>query len=120
MKAKRQEVIWGIGSFICLDLLYLLCRYILFDLHGMKQWPDLLAAAGIIVLAAALIKHCKALILCTNAGYIAGFLAGICFRSYGTDAGGGRTSNTWMIWILVYAGFMVLGLLIDLVRKRHQ
>lgn len=120
MKAKRQEVIWGIGSFICFDLLYLLCRYVLFDLHGMKQWPDLLAAAGIIVLAAALVKHCKALILCTNIGYTAGFFSGICFHSYGTDAGGGMTSNTWMIWTLVYAGFMLLGLLIDLVRKRHQ
>ena len=33
-------------SAVCLAGAYLLCRFGLFSLHGMKQWPAVLAAAG--------------------------------------------------------------------------
>lgn len=40
-------------SAVCLAGAYLLCRFGLFSLHGMKQWPAVLAAAGFVALVAA-------------------------------------------------------------------
>ena len=40
-------------SAVCLAGAYLLCRFGLFSLHGMKQWPAVLAAAGFAALVAA-------------------------------------------------------------------
>lgn len=34
--------------------------------------------------------------------YSIGFLSGMIFQTDGVDAGGGRTNNFWLIWIVVY------------------
>ena len=101
MKDKRNTI----RHLICLCVLcvgFWLCRYALFDLHGMKQWPEVLFYAGAFCL---LISFCaKGRLTPAGAalGYPIGFAAGVVFESLGTDPGGGTTSNLWLIWGLVY------------------
>ena len=94
---------------------YLLVRGPLFYLHGMMQWPQILAlaaAAGILLSVGLDLKN---LDLFSAAGYGCGFLAGLLFHQYGTDPGGGRTDNLWLIWTSVLLLFMILGLVLTVV-----
>ena len=94
---------------------YLLVRGPLFYLHGMMQWPQILAlaaAAGILLSVGLDLKN---LDLFSAAGYGCGFLAGLLFHQYGTDPGGGRTDNLWLIWTGVLLLFMILGLVLTVV-----
>ena len=87
----------------------------LFSRHGMIQWPQILAlaaAAGVLLSAGLSIRN---LDLFSAAGYGCGFLAGLLFHQYGTDPGGGRTDNLWLIWTGVFLLFMILGLVLTVV-----
>ena len=75
-----------------------ICRLLLFDLHGMKSWPNLLACFGLAVVAAAVCMGRPWTALSVPFGYLAGFFAGLAFRREGVDMGGGATSNLWVIW----------------------
>ena len=99
---------------VCLTVLageYLLIQGPLFSLHGMIQWPLILAflAAGGIALS--FVRDIKDLDLAAVLGYGLGFGAGLLFHRYGMDPGGGRTDNLWLIWTAVLLAFMVLPLL---------
>ncbi len=89
---------------------YLLVRGPLFYLHGMMQWPQILAlaaAAGILLSVGLDLKN---LDLFSAAGYGCGFMAGLLFHQYGTDPGGSRTDNLWLIWATMLLTFMCIGL----------
>ena len=51
-------------------------------------------------------------------GYLAGFVAGLVFRTNGVDPGGGRTNNMWLIWLLVWMGFALIGGAMELFRGK--
>ena len=40
---------------------FVLCRYVFFDMHGMKQWPVILFGVGIIAVAISFILEGKAM-----------------------------------------------------------
>lgn len=70
-----KKYIVSIASLILLIVAYLLLRYPLFHLHGMKKWPFYLFAVGFIVIAVSGFGcKSKMLPLLTVAGYILGFL----------------------------------------------
>ncbi len=54
IKRKRGVIMTGLlaGS-------YLFADFLLFDLHGMKQWPTTLAAASIVIIPKKRIFHAK-------------------------------------------------------------
>lgn len=98
MKGNCKNIFWALilaGSF-------LLCRFPLFALHGMKQWPGLLVGLGCLALLAAMALKGRWLAMAAGLGYLAGFGAALLFHRQGLDPGGGRTDNFWMLWTAFY------------------
>lgn len=95
-------------------------RFLLFGLHGMKQWPDMLAFAGAVAVALGLAFRLTGLSRCASVGYFVSFLIGYLLRRKGTDPGGGATDSLWIVWTVSYVVIILLGLLADLKRKKKR
>jgi len=116
MRARPADII----PLLVLAAAYCLLRYPLFYLHGMRQWPLALFVCALAVSCVAARFNCAAVSMLAAIGYVAGFGAGLLFRSYGTDAGGGSTDNLWLIWAAVMACFIVAGVLVSAIRVRRE
>ena len=116
----RRRALWTALSLAGMALAYWLCGCALFDLHGMKGWPSLLAGTGLVVLLVAAVTDCRYLGASTGAGYVLGFVCGLLFERKNVDPGGGTVSNGWLIWAGVFLAAMLFGLLFDLLRKRRK
>lgn len=115
-RIKERITIFGICAIVLLAG-FIVFRFVLFDMHGMKQWPiDLLAAGLVLSLVGALIKGYFTCCF-TVVGYIFGFAAMVNFALSGVDAGGGASNNGWIIWLAVFVIGAVLGIVIDIAMK---
>ncbi len=85
---------------------WLILRWPLFFLHGMREWPFVLFVSGILVAAVSgLVFEKKILPVFTLAGYDLGFFLGYCFqRDYGPGL-----NSLWIIWSCVYLGVVLAG-----------
>ena len=104
MKKDKTRTI----SLISLISMYLIIRYPLFSLHGMKDWPFILfcANAVIIVIASMMFYKQKLPIFVTSA-YAISFVIGYLFQfDYGHEL-----NSMWIIWtvsnfIIIIIGFI--------------
>ena len=92
---------------------FVLCRYVFFDIHGMKQWPAILFGIGIIAVVISFILDGKTTPICIAFSYIVGFVVGIIFQTDGIDSGGARTNNLWIIWTVVFICLTLIGIIYD-------
>lgn len=99
-KNKRLELLISFGV---LAIGFILIRYPLFKLHGMIQWPLTLAVICLAVIIVSFVAKAAITPLSTSASYIIGFFIAYIFQSNGTDPGGGRTNNLWIIWTVIIA-----------------
>lgn len=109
-KIKERITIFGVCAIILL-IGFIVFRFVLFDMHGMKEWPlDLLVAGLILSFVGAAIKgHFTCCF--TVVGYIFGFAAAMNFST------GGSADNGWIIWLAVFVIGAVLGIVIDIAMK---
>ena len=91
-----------------------------FDLHGMKQWPNILAIIGLIVIVIASIADRRILGIATVAGYLGGFILAMIFNTDSLDQGGGRLNNAWIIWTAVFIISLVIGFILSVEFKRKK
>ena len=121
-----KEKLSGLSRFflsaVCLAGAYLLCRFGLFSLHGMKQWPAVLAAAGFAALVAAALYDFRIASSTTIVCYPAGCFLGLWLGKTQTDPGGGQTHSGWIIWTIIFALGIFFGFLTDwiLQKKTYQ
>ena len=113
-----KERMFGILSLIALGGAYLVIRYLLFGLHGMKDFPLLLCAVGVfLIFLTGLVRKSKVLPPIIALGYILGFAAGALF---GYDYGEGL-NNLWIIWLWCFVTIVLVGVVGDLfLQKRSQ
>lgn len=109
----KTRNIWGIFSVGLIILSYLLVRFVLFDLHGLKDWPNYLAIFSIVTLVIASIFKKRIVFIGVIFGYLAGFAAAMIFSTSGVDAGGGGTNNAWIIWTVFLLVSTVVSFLIS-------
>lgn len=111
-KADKNHYISNsyLEGFIPIDTEYFTAS---FDIHGMKQWPVILFAIGIIAVTISFILEGKTMPICTAFSYIAGFVVGVIFQTDGTDAGGATTNNLWIIWTVVFICLTLSGTIYD-------
>lgn len=99
---------------------YLIFRYPLFDLHGMKDFPFILCLIGVfLIVLTGIVRKNKVTPPLIALGYIGGFAAGALF-SY--DYGEGL-NNLWIIWMWCFVVASVAGIIANLVlerRARHR
>ena len=112
---KKHLISLGV---LCIGFVFI--RYILLELHGMKQWPLVLCIAAIMVIGFSYIVNAKIVPLTTALSYIVGFDVGYLLQADGVDAGGGRTSNLWIIWTAVMFGAIVLSVIIEVFVNRKN
>jgi len=108
---NKKNVVLHLLSLCVLCIGFVLCRYVFFDIHGMKQLPVLLLGAGIVFVAISFFLEGKVAPICTAFAYIVGFVAGAIFQSSGVDAGGATTNNLWIIWAAVFVCLTLLAII---------
>ena len=96
---------------------FVLCRYAFFGLHGMKEWPAVLLWIGLATLLISLLAGKQFVPWFTAIGYVVGFFIGVLFHTEGTDPGGGKTDNLWIIWTIVFLGCILAGFLCEIWMK---
>ncbi|MDR3239940.1 MAG: hypothetical protein LBT44_07635 [Clostridiales bacterium] len=117
MQGKKQRVILSMGTAIALLVCFLLFRFALFDLHGMKSFPSYLFVLGLIVVAlAAVFKSYRAQVGAVT-GYAIGFVFAMLFNTDSYDPGSGRLNNAWKIWV---AGFLIILFIGIVLEIRHR
>ena len=116
-KAMKERM-FGILSLIALGGAYLVVRYPLFSLHGMKEFPLLLCIVGVsLIFFTGLVRKNKVLPPIIALGYIIGFVAGALF---GYDYGEGL-NNLWIIWLWCFVTIVLVGVVGNLfLQKRSQ
>ena len=117
---KRKNLFFCIGIIAAFCVSYLLCRFTFFDLHGMKQWPLIMGIVGLFVGVVASVFKKRTLALSSVLGYISGFVFAMLFNTDGTDVGGGRTNNAWILWIITFIAFIVIGTTLEIIVKRKN
>ena len=102
----------GALSLIGLLGAYLVLRYLLFSLHGMKELPfNLFIIGAVIIIISGMAFSRKILPVLTPVGYIVGFVLGYFFQF---DYGVGLNS-LWIIWIGVYLGVVLVGIVAEII-----
>jgi len=117
LQQNKKVLLAHLISFGILVLGFVLCRYVFFDLHGMKEWPVDLFIVGLAVLLISLLARKQYVPWFTAIGYVLGFWAGVLFHTEGTDPGGGKTDNLWIIWIVVFLVCILAGILYEIWMK---
>lgn len=108
---KKTRNISGIITVAMIFLSYLLVRFVLFDLHGMKEWPNYLAILSISFVVGASILKKKKVFVGVVFGYLVGFAFALIFSKSGVDAGGGASNNAWLLWSI----FLLLSTFVSLI-----
>lgn len=109
----------GIISLCVLLASYLLFRYPLFGLHGMKEFPLVLLAVGIAVIVYfGIVKGGRIAPLYTTVGYIVGFICGCLLERITSDPGGGQLSDFWKFWMGGFIAATVAGILQEVWQKK--
>ena len=104
MKKDKTKTI----SLISLISMYLIIRYPLFSLHGMKDWPFILFGANaVIIVIASMVFYKQKLPIFVTSAYAISFVIGYLFHF---DYGHGLNSM-WIIWtvsnfIIIIIGFI--------------
>lgn len=108
---NKKNIIVHLLSLCVLSIGFVLCRYVFFDIHGIKQLPVWLFVIGVVSMAVSFFLEGKTTPICTAVAYIVGFIAGAIFQTNGVDAGGGTTNNLWIIWAVVFVCLMIAGII---------
>lgn len=117
---RRNRILWGVSMIGLLAISYFLCRFVFFEMHGMKQWPNLLAIVGLIIIVIASISGRRSLSIATLIGYLGGFILAMIFNADGVDQGGGRTNNDWKIWGTVFIVSILADIILGYISKQRQ
>jgi hypothetical protein len=117
---KKSKILWGISMIGLLGVSYWLSRYTFFEMHGMKQWPNLLALLSITILVIATMLGNRIISASTVLGYMGGFILAMIFNTDGIDQGGGRTNNTWIIWGTIFGFSILIGFILTLISKQKR
>ena len=105
---NKIKIMQGIVSIVVLIVEFIICRYILFDMHGMKEYPMYLFILGVIVLLIAAFLKSRFVATLTVLGYIMGFVYS---TSFGSD-------KDWLVWGIIYIIFIALGIFVEVEHRK--
>ena len=118
MRLAKKTMAVHLVSFCVLCMGFLLCRYVFFEIHGMKDWPFYLFLFGFVVLAISLAAKASFVPVVTSFSYLFSFVIGRILQTERTDAAGGRTGNFWIIWTVVFVCAVLFSVLGETVKKK--
>lgn len=105
-----RKRVTGIAALASIVAAYVVFRYPLFSLHGMKDFPLYLCILGAVLIAISGIgKGNRILPMAAALGYILGFPAGKLFeRNYSEGL-----NSMWIIWLICFAAAILLGVIVN-------
>lgn len=110
----------SIGAAVILLMSFVLCRFVLFGLHGMKSWPVVLLLAGGAVLGVSVLLKCRRLPLFVALGYPLSFAVGALFQQNYADPRGAMTLNSfWSIWMIAYLLIVCAGVAAEIFGRKR-
>ena len=98
---KNNEMKIALLSLGVLAIGFVVIRFPLFQLHGMKQWPFVLMLLCLTVIIISFMLKTKITSIACSFSYIIGFFIAYIFQTDGIDIGGGKTNNLWIIWTVI-------------------
>lgn len=108
------------ASSTILILSFVVCRYVLFDFHGMKALPLwLLIIGGLAILIAACSKS-KYVPFFTSLGYPISFVVGVVFQEDKINANGGTSNNMWFIWTIAFIFTIIVGSIFEIIKNKKS
>lgn len=117
----KNKSLWGISMIGLLAISYYLCRFLFFEMHGMKSWPDTLAMVALVILVITTIFGKRITSIATLVGYIGGFVLSMIFNADGVDQGGGLVNNAWIIWGVIFVFSILIGIILEFISdKKHK
>ncbi len=120
LKDMKNKILCGTSMIGLLGISYYLCRYTFFNMHGMKQWPSLLAILGVAIIIIASIFGNRIIQAATVVGYMVGFIIAMIFNTDGVDPGGGGTNNAWIIWGTILILSILIGYILNRIIKKSM
>ena len=105
---------------IILIFSFIIIRYVLFDIHGMKQFPLLLFLCVFIAIIVSALTKAKIMPYIISISYPIGFIIGLIFQKNGTDFGGGPTNNLWIIWASSIVITTINSIIIEFIIKKNS
>ncbi len=108
---------------ICLLFLFVqfyICRYVYFEIHGMKELPLGLLELAVSIVIITIYSNYNTSSICISFGYSVSFFIAYLFNFDGLDSGGGKTNNFWLIWLFSYLIIIFSGLIIDVFKKKYK
>ena len=114
-----KRILWIVCAIIVLFLSYYICRVLLFEIHGMNQFPTFLFVFGLATLLISLFAFSRKVVICVALGYIVSFTFAMLFNAdvYQNES---LYNNAWIIWSISYLLIIVLGIVIELSTRRIQ
>lgn len=94
---------------------YILCRFVLFAAHGMKEIPDYLALFTALAVVVSFLLGGRCVPIITSLAYPVCFVIAYIFQRDGFDLGGGRTNNLWSIWVITFFISFLISLCLEAV-----
>ena len=110
---------YGIGllSMAILIASFLICRFALFDMHKMKQFPLVLLIAGGLFIGISMLFRCSRFPLFASLGYPVSFAAGLIFRQDYADPTGAMTlSSMWIIYLVI----VCIGIVVEVIARKKR
>ena len=101
-----------------LILSFILCRFVFFDLHGMKEWPVVLLVSGGLIIVITMFFKCRYIPLFTSVGYLLAFIVGAVFQTDYTAPTGERANSFWIIWTITYLCVIAAGVVTEVVKRK--
>lgn len=116
----KKNMILHLASFCVVCLEFILCRYVLFPIHGMKEWSFDLFLFCLIVIAISFFVKTSLIPIFSSLSYIVGFVIGLIFQTDGIEPAGGKTNNLCIIWTTVIICAVISSVLGELVKKKFH
>ena len=117
LKGLMKKDKTGIISLISLTCMYLIIRYPLFSLHGMKDWPFILFCTNaVIIVIASMVFHKRKLPIFVTSAYAISFVIGYLFQfDYGHEL-----NSMWIRGTINNFIIIIIGCIYEKVRKDER
>ena len=113
-KINKTSVI----SLLILVISFIVVRYVFFETHGMKQFPFMLFLPLFIAMIISCFINVKIIPFVAALSYPIGFIIAAVFQTNGIDAGGGATSNLWIIWTFIVIAAIIISVIVEKISSR--
>lgn len=119
MKKKYNHLLLSLSLLL---VSYLIIRYPLYEIHYMQDWSLFMFVFSLVLSLLAFLRHKYITMYISVFSYSLAFVLGQVFKKISYDPGGGKLSNSWIIWTLSILIITFISWIIEVIflkNKKH-